>query len=72
MDWDEDALLDKVDDVVVEQVAAWLPEMEVLEGRLLVESWWMVKDCRLVLVVFERVFCTTPAFSSFCCGTPVS
>lgn len=31
-------MLDKVDDVVVEQVAAWLPEMEVLEGRLLVES----------------------------------
>lgn len=41
-DWDrdkDDLLEDEdEDDVVVAQVAAWLPEMEVLEGRLLVES----------------------------------
>lgn len=63
---------DDVDDVVEragEQVEVWQPEMEAPDGRLdVVASWWIVKDCWLL----EKVFWSTPAFSSFCCGTPVS
>lgn len=64
--------LDEADDVddtaerVEEQVEVWQPEMEAPDG--VETSWWIVKDCWLL----EKVFWSTPAFSSFCCGTPVS
>lgn len=43
-DLEEDVEEDEVEEEV-EQVEVWLPEMEVPDGRLLVASWWIVKDC---------------------------